>query len=153
MSKIVAHVIAAEGQHCHGVAAHNAHSTGGSCGCFRSHGGTDEHAVLPAAGLIYQRSGFRPAPAENHCGNGHALRVVKFRAYTGAVFRRSGKTAVGVGGFFRGCGGVPGVALPVDGVFRRVAVKTFPPNGVVVKIVGNVGKNSVALGCGKGVGI
>ena len=39
--------------------------------------------------------------------------------------------------------GVPGIALPLKRVNRRVLIKTFPPNGIVVKIESNVGEDGV----------
>ena len=94
--EVVAHVVAAEGQHRHRVTADHAYSAGSGRGGFRSHDGAYEHAVVPVAGLIHQRSGLCAAAAEDDCGDRHALRIVKLGADAGAVLGGSGEAAVGM---------------------------------------------------------
>lgn len=45
---VIAHIIAAERKHSHGIAANNAYCAGCGGSCFRAHDGTDEHTVIPA---------------------------------------------------------------------------------------------------------
>ena len=47
--------------------------------------------------------------------------------------------------------GIPGIALPIESVLGEIFVKTFPPNGVVVKVKRNVCKDVVLLGVSKSV--
>ena len=63
--EIVAHVIAAEGQHGHRIAADLADGAGGGGGHFRAHGGADVDAGAPVEGLIDQRHGGGAASAED----------------------------------------------------------------------------------------
>ena len=46
---------------------------------------------------------------------------------------------------------VPGLACPVDSVLGRILVKTLPPDGVVIKIEGNVGEDGTLLCCKQSV--
>ena len=48
---------------------------------------------------------------------------------------------------------VPNLALPVKSVCRRIIVKALPPNGIVIKIVANVGEDAVTHSGMKSVGV
>ena len=48
---------------------------------------------------------------------------------------------------------VPRIALPVNSFFRRIIVESFPPNGVVFKVMNNVCENSISLCCCESVGV
>ena len=65
VAEIVAHVVAAERQHGHGVAADLADLAGGGGGGLRAHGRPDVNAVAPVEGLKDQRHGRRPAAAKD----------------------------------------------------------------------------------------
>src|SRR6185437_8199870 len=75
--EIIGHVVPAERKHGHRIAAGYANSAGGGGRGLRSHGGADENSVLPVASLENKRSYFGAAPAEDECGDGHAVRIVK----------------------------------------------------------------------------
>jgi hypothetical protein len=49
--------------------------------------------------------------------------------------------------------GIPLLALPVESVLRRVLVEAFPPNGVVLKVMNNVGKYCIFSCRSKRVGV
>jgi hypothetical protein len=49
VAEIVGEVVTAERLHRHRIAAHHANGTGGRCGGFGTHRGTDQHAVRPVA--------------------------------------------------------------------------------------------------------
>ena len=146
-------MVAAEGQHGHGVAAGLADLALGGGGLLGGHHGTDEHAVLPVAGLIDQGCGLGPAAAEDDGGDGHAVGVLKLRRDAGAVLCRCGEAGVGVGSGTLGGVGAPGVALPVQGMVGGILVQLLPPHGVVVQVQGHVGEDGPLLGGLQGVGV
>src|SRR6185312_7755228 len=75
VSEIVAHVIAAEGQHGHGVPADLADGADGG-GChFRTHGGSDINARCPVEGLINEWHRGCAAAAENEGADRHAVGI------------------------------------------------------------------------------
>ena len=88
MLPVVAHVVAAEGPHGHGVTADHTHCAGGGCGGLGGHDGAYEYAVLPVTGLVDQRRSLGPAAAEDDGGDGHALGIVKLGRNAGAVLCR-----------------------------------------------------------------
>ena len=53
----------------------------------------------------------------------------------------------------RAVGAVPLLALPVFCVLRGILVHALPPNGVIVEVADNIGKDGVLFGGGKGVGV
>ena len=71
--EVVAHVVAAEGQHGHRVAADFAELAELGGGPLRGHRGPDEHAVLPVERLVDQRGQVGPAAAENDRRDRHAV--------------------------------------------------------------------------------
>ena len=70
--EVVAHVIAAEGQHGEGVAAYHALRSKGGGGGFRAERGGHVDAEVPVEGFIDQRHGGRTATAEDEGGNRYA---------------------------------------------------------------------------------
>ena len=48
---------------------------------------------------------------------------------------------------------IPGLAGPIQSVLRRILVQAFPPHGVVVQVVGHVGKDGALLGGDQSVGV
>ena len=48
---------------------------------------------------------------------------------------------------------IPLISLPVNCVLGRIIIKTFPPYCIVIKIMNNVGENSISLGCSERVGV
>ena len=74
--EVIAHMVTAERQHCHGVTADNANSARSSRSGLRSHDRAYEYAMLPVSCLVNQRSSFRAATAKDDCGDRHALRIV-----------------------------------------------------------------------------
>ena len=56
VAEVVAHVIAAEGQHGHGVAADLADGRAGGGGGLGAHGGADVDAGRPVEGLVDERA-------------------------------------------------------------------------------------------------
>ena len=153
MLEVVAHVVAAEGQHGHGVTADHAHSAGGGGGGLRSHDGAYEHAVVPIAGLVHQGRGLGAAAAEDDGGNRHAFALVELSADAGAVLGGSGEAAVGMGALLLGGLAIPGLAGPIQSVLGRILVQAFPPHGVVVQVVGHVGEDGALLGGNQSVGV
>ena len=157
---VVAHVVANEGTHSHGVATNYADCT---CSCssgLGSHDGTNEGTVLPIEGLVNQGSGLCAASAEYDRGYGNTLEGVELGRNAGAVLCESGEAAVGMstaGGLILliELGAVPRSALPVDSVAGcgRIVVETFPPNGVVLGVVNNVGEDGVTHTGVKSVGV
>ena len=109
--------------------------------------------MLPGAGLVYQRGGFRPAAAEDDGGDGHASGALKLGGDAGAVLGRSGEAGVGVRPLLRRGLAVPGAALPAHRVLRGILVQTLPPHGVVVQVVNYIGEDGVLSGGGQGVGV
>ena len=151
--EIVAHMVAAEGQHSHRVTADNAYGAGSGGGGLRGHNRAYEHAVGPVTGLIYQRSGLSAAAAKDDGGNRNAAGGIELIADTGAVLRGSGETAVGMGALFLRGLAVPGLALPVESMLRRILIQALPPNGIVIQILHHVGKDGALLGGNQSVGI
>ena len=151
---VVGHVIAAEGEHGHGIPAHHAHRAGGGGGGLRCHDGAHKHAVGPVPGLVDQGGGLGPAAAEHDGGDGHALGVLKLGGDAGAVLGWGGEAGVGMGALLGGRLAVPGAAFPVHRVLRRVLVQALPPYGVVVQVMYALSQSEDGAlpGGGQGVG-
>jgi hypothetical protein len=112
--EVVAHVVAAEGQHRERVAAHDADLARGRGGGLRAHRGAEEDPVRPVEGLDHQGHGGGAAAAEDDRRDRHALRVVPTNlarargcSPSGAVKRELGCAAFSIEP------GLPRVALPV----------------------------------------
>src|SRR5262249_42948352 len=56
VGKVIAHVVAAERKHGHGIPPEVSDGAGGSGGGFAGHGGAEEGAVLPTEGFVDQRN-------------------------------------------------------------------------------------------------
>ena len=48
---------------------------------------------------------------------------------------------------------IPNLTLPVKSVSRRIVVETLPPNGVVIKVVANVGEDAITHSGVKSIGV
>ena len=126
--EIIGHVVAAEGQHRHGIAPRDAHIARGRGGGFRSHRGAHIDAMLPVEGFVDQRSQARAAATKNKRRNGHAFGIFPLRRNAGRLFRRHGVARIRMcGGSF---GGVPLLAAPGDQARGRLAADAFPPRFV-----------------------
>ena len=145
--EVVAHVVTAERQHGERVATYDALRAESGCGGFRAERSGHVHAEIPVEGFIDQRHRGGAAAAEDEGRNRHALRVFPFLINRRALRSRRGKArirvrrlAAGFLGDFRR----PVLALPVDGVRRRVLGHAFPPH---VAVVGqrDVGEDDVFL--------
>jgi len=77
VTKVLAHVVAAEGQHGEGVEAEGADLALGGGSHLRGHRGAHEGAVLPVEGLIHEGDVLGAAPAKDDGIDGHALWVLK----------------------------------------------------------------------------
>src|SRR5205814_1074267 len=75
MAEIIAHVITAEREHGHGIAANFADGAGGGGGHFRAHGGADVYAGAPIEGLVDQRHGGGAASAKNESVQRNAMGI------------------------------------------------------------------------------
>src|SRR5258707_6041760 len=96
MAEIVGHVVAAEGQHGHRIAANDADVSGGRGSSFAGHGGAYEDAVLPIKGFVHQRRDTRAAAAKNKRGNAHAFRSLPLRRHGGRLPRGNGVARIGM---------------------------------------------------------
>ena len=81
------------------------------------------------------------------------MRILKLGADAGAVLCGCGEAAVGMSALL--CAGlaVPGVALPVYAVLGGILVEALPPDGIVIRIVSDVGEYGALLGGSKSVGV
>ena len=151
--EVVAHVVAAEGQHGERIAAHHALFAAGGCGGLRAHGGGQVDAFGPAADLGDQRDGVGAAAAEDEGIQRHAGRIIPGRIDSRVVGGGHGEARVGVGclAAVLAVGRGPVVALPVDQVCRRLA-QAFPPHITVVG-QGDVGEQHVLVQCCHAVGV
>ena len=150
--EIVAHVVAHEGQHGEGVAAHHALLTSRSSRGLRAHGGGHVDAFHPVAGFGDQGHGGRAATAKNEGVDGDTCGVVPGAVEGGVVgggHREAGVRVRGFGAGLFGDGRGPVLALPVDAMRGRVA-HAFPPN---IAVVGqrHVGEDHVAVQAGHAV--
>ena len=152
MLPVVAHVVAAERQHRHRVAAHDADAARRRGGGLRRHDRADKHAVLPVEGLVNERRGLRAAAAKDNGADGHTLGIVKLGAQAGAVARGRGEAAVGVRSLFRALRR-PGTAAPVDGARGRRLVEALPPDGVVAEVKRDVREDRVLMRRDERVGV
>ena len=99
VGEVVAHVVAAEGQHGHGVAAELADLAGGRGGGLGPMVAPRNDAVQPVEGLVDQRHDAGAAAAEDDGVDGHALGS----SHSGAIDRvlrgGGGEAGVGMGRF------------------------------------------------------
>ncbi len=151
MGEVVAHVVAAEGEHGHGVAADDAGFSGGGGGGFGGHDRAEEDAVLPGEGFLDEGDGGGAAATEEDGGDGDAGGVFPFGGDDGTLAGRDGKAGVGMGGFATGFG-IPGAAGPIDEGIRGGAGHFLPPDVIIVG-EGAVGEEGVASDGLHGVGV
>ena len=154
--EVVAHVVAAEGQHGHGVAADLADGAAGGGGGFRAHGGADVDAGGPVEGLVDERHGGGAAAAEDEGGDGDAVRGLPRsgsmvgHCEAGAVKRPLGWAAgLPVSCRFRasrGCRASRGIAA--GGVSVMPSHQTPGRSGVSATLVKMVLRASVAMALG-----
>ena len=81
--------------------------------------------MLPVEGLVYERCSLGTSAAEDHSGYRNALGVVELAGDAGAILCGSSEAGVGVCKLIAGSnilGSVYVLALPLDGVYRRVLV-------------------------------
>src|ERR1035437_2801439 len=96
--KVVAHVIAAERQHGHGVATDFADWRSCGCGRLRPHRRAGVDAGRPVESLVDKRhSGSAPGSREA-CGAGHAVGVLPAGIDAGTLRGGSSKTLIGMSG-------------------------------------------------------
>ena len=130
VAEIIAHVVAAEGQHGHRVAAHFADRARRRGRHFRAHGRADVNAGAPVEGLIDQGHGRGAAPAEDDRADRHALGVLPCRdrwsghCEAGAVKRALGWAALAP----VSCGDLAASTFcPASRGIRRAARRSCPP--------------------------
>src|SRR4029077_5854086 len=85
---VVSHVVTAEGQHRHRIAAHHAHGAGGGRCSLGGQGGAEKGSVLPIERLINQRDEFLPPRAKQNSADGHSLRLLPFGRVGGTLLDR-----------------------------------------------------------------
>src|SRR6185437_10665086 len=73
VTEVVAHMVAAEGKHRHGVAADFAYCPSGGSGGFAAHGGSDVDARRPVEGLVDKRHGCGSTTTEDEGRDGNAV--------------------------------------------------------------------------------
>ncbi len=150
--EIIAHMIADEGPHGHGIAADHAHGAGGGSGGLRGHDGAYEHAVVPIAGLIDQGRALGAAAAEDDGRQGHSIGILPVIRDAGAILRGRGKAGIGMGDL--GVGAViMRLAGPVQQALGRLLGETLPPDGLVDGIQRHIGEDRIASGAGQSIGI
>jgi hypothetical protein len=147
--EIIAHVIAAEWQHCEGVPAQHTGLAERGVGGFRAAGRTHENAVFPIESFIHERNRFWTASAKQDCRKRHAFGVLPVGINDRTLRRRRGETGIGMRTFFV-TGRRPFVAMPVNPFFWRGHAHIFPPH-VVVRSQHNVGKDAVFGKGGEGI--
>ena len=125
VGEVVAHVVAAEGQHRHRVEAQLADLAGGGGGRLRGHRRAHEDAVLPVEGFVDQRHHGGAAAAEEEGVDRHAGRVLPLGRDRGALRGRRGEAGVRMRRRFVRVGR-PVVAVPVD-QRARAARRSSPP--------------------------
>ncbi|MNQ64064.1 hypothetical protein D3C85_784680 [compost metagenome] len=141
VAEIVAHVVAAEGQHGEGIAAQLADLVLGGGGAFRGHGRAHEDAVLPVEGFRHQRHSRGAAAAEQDGVDWHTRRVFPLGRDGRALAGGRGEAGVRVsGGLARRR--IMRLTLPVGQARRRFLGQAFPPD-VAVSGQGDVGEDGV----------
>ena len=148
VGKVVAHVVAAEWEHGHGVAANLPKRANGGGGHFGTDGRTDVNTVDPVEGLEDEGHRGGAASAENDGTNGDAGRVLPIGIDDGAIFCRGSESTVGMAGedgFVVGVFlvGRPVFSFPVDEVFWGRFAHSLPPDVAIVG-EGDVGEDTVA---------
>ena len=151
VTEIVTHVIAAERQHRHRVAAYLADGAAGCGGRLGAHGGADIDTARPIEGLEHQRNRARTAAAEDDRADRHAGGVLPVGIDARALPRWRREARVGMRRLPTATGH-PLLALPVDRPGGRLVRHAFPPRPAVGR-EGHVGEDRVLRQRGHGVGI
>ena len=139
VAEVVAHVVAAEGQHGHRIAAHDADRAALRRGRLRRHRRADEDAVLPVERLEDERRRARAAAAEDDRRDRHALRVLELAARsTGTGCAGAVKREFGCAAFSRRA--LASTALPRQSVRRSGTSPSLPshhglPSSVTATLV------------------
>src|ERR1700722_10632092 len=151
VTEVVAHVIAAEGEHGHGVATYFAGDAGRGRSGLGAHGGADVDAGGPVEGLIDEGHGGGATAAEDEGGDGDAGGVLPVGIDGGALAGGCGETAVGMR-CSGSCGladlGRPRIAAPVGEIGRGGVGHALPPDAALWG-EGYVGEDGV-FGKGRG---
>jgi len=132
MAKIVAHVVAAEGEHGHWVAADSANITLGCGRHFRACRGAEVDAVTPVKGLRDQWHIVHAATSEDHGMDAHALRFFPIGVDDWTIGGWGGEPTVGVGRW-RLAIGRPIPAFPVNEMCGCFLGHALPPDVAVVR--------------------
>ena len=150
MAEIIGHVIAAEGQHGHGIAARNAHRSGRGRSRLRCHGRADVNAVLPVHRFIHQRRQTGAAAAKEERGNRDSRRILPARRNRRRLIRRHRVTRI------RLCRGAvrtrPRATLPIDHAGGSIVVHPLPPR-LVPRSQGCVRENRIFSKRGHHIGV
>ena len=143
MVEKVAHIVAAEREHCKRVPSHSCLQANGGGGHFGTNTRAHKNAVRPVQGLVHQRNSLRPPSSEEDGADGHALRL--FPVLVGDWTLAAGRSESGV----RVCAGLLGgwvvlLVFPGDGAGGTLVSDVFPPN-VAVGSDSAVGEDAVFL--------
>ncbi len=155
VAEVVAHVVAAERQHGHGVTAHFADGARSGSRHLTAHGGACIDAADPVEGLINERHRGGPTPPKDDGRNGHAFWLFPIGIDRGALGGWRGEARVWMGGHgarflreFRR----PLIALPVGAFGGWCFRHAFPPDAAVRR-ERDIGKDGVFPQRGHRVGI
>ncbi len=151
MCEVVAHVVAAEGQHGHGIAAKLSDFSGGGRGGLAAGGGAEEGAVLPVEGFGHERNDAGTASAEEDGVNRNALGIFPLFRDGRALLRRRGEAGVGMRGLASALGR-PRTAQPIHQVRRLGVGHAFPPD-IAIGRKGDVGEDGVLGRRQHGIGV
>ena len=151
MREIVAHVVAAEGQHRHRVKAQFAECATGRRRRFARHDRAEKHAVIPVERLGHERHGRAATTTEENRGNRHTLGVLPLGCNCGALRGRRGEACVRVCSWRVGLWS-PRVVAPIGGACGWLITHAFPPH-VAVRGECSVGEEAVGVQRGHRVGV
>src|SRR5271157_3485988 len=101
VGEVVAHVVAAEGEHRHRVAAKFSDFAGGGRGGFAARSRPQKRSVLPTERLGHEWNNPSSAATEKNCVDRHTLGVLPLRSNHGALPCRNGEAAIGMSCFAR----------------------------------------------------
>ena len=71
-----------------------------SCCCFRLHGCTNKHTVLPIKCLVHQRHSFRSSATKNNCLNWNTFGAFPLVVHYRTLWCRSAETGIRMSGWF-----------------------------------------------------
>ena len=150
--EVVAHVVAAKGQHGPRVATHLANRSAlSSSSGFGANGGGQINAKIPVEGLIDQRDGSAAAASKNESGNRDAVGVFPFAVNTRALRCRRGKSGIGMCSRFAALF-VVRLALPVDQSVGYLFGHSFPPY-IAIRGNGHISKYGISADGRHGIGV